>query len=142
MNKDIEEVVNRCQICLKYRKTNTKEPLECSDVPEKPWQVVGTDLFYFQGKNYVMLVDYFSKFVEFVMIPKLTSLNTINAIKSNFSRHGIPEIIRSDGGTQFTSEEFQHFLKEWHIEHIVSSPTNAQSNGMVERHIQTVKKKC
>jgi hypothetical protein len=140
MNKDIEKVVNRCQICLKYRKANTKEPLECSEVPEKPWQVVGTDLFYFQGKNYVILVDYFSKFVEFVMIPKLTSLNTINAIKSNFSRHGIPGIIRSDGGTQYTSEEFQHFLKEWHIKHIVSSSTNAQSNGIVERHIQTVKK--
>jgi transposase InsO family protein len=87
-----------------------------------------------------MLVDYFSKFVEFIMIPKLTSLNTINAIKSYFSRHGIPEIIRSDGGTQYTPEEFQKFLKEWHIEHIISSPTNAQLNGIVERHIQTVKK--
>ncbi|XP_008179138.1 uncharacterized protein K02A2.6-like [Acyrthosiphon pisum] len=140
MNKDIEGVVNKCQICLKYRKTNTKEPLECSEVPDKPWQVVGTDLFYFQGKNYVLIVDYFSKFVEFVMIPKLTSSNTINAIKSNFSRHGVPETIRSDGGTQYTSEEFQKFIKEWHIKHIISSPTNAQSNGMVERHIQTIKK--
>jgi len=102
--------------------------------------MVGTDLFHFQGKNYVTIVDYFSKFIEFVMIPKLTSLNTINALKSNFSRHGIPVIIRSDGGTQYTSEEFQKFVKEWQIEHIVLSPTNAQSNGMVERYIQTVKK--
>ncbi|XP_060873973.1 uncharacterized protein K02A2.6-like [Metopolophium dirhodum] len=140
MNKDIEGVVNKCQICLKYRKTNTKEPLECSEVPDKPWQVVDTDLFYFQGKNYVFIVDYFSKFVEFVMIPKLTSSNTINAIKSNFSRHGVPETIRSDGGTQYTSEEFQKYIKEWHIKHIISSSTNAQSNGMVERHIQTIKK--
>ncbi|KAF0764619.1 Uncharacterized protein FWK35_00011318, partial [Aphis craccivora] len=140
MKKDIEEVVNKCQICLKYRKTNTKEPLECSEVPDKPWQVVGTDLFYFQGKNYVLIVDYFSKFVEFELIPKLTSSNTINAIKSIFSRHGVPETIRSDGGIQYTSEEFQKFVKEWNIKHIVSSPTNAQSNGMVERHIQTIKK--
>jgi hypothetical protein len=35
MNKNIE-VVNRCRICLKYRKTNTKELLECSEVPDKP----------------------------------------------------------------------------------------------------------
>lgn len=98
---------------------DTKEPLECSEVPDKPWQVVGTDLFYFQGKNYVLIVDYFSKFVEFVMIPKLTSSNTINAIKSNFSRHGVPETIRSDGGTQYTSEEFQKFVKEWNVKHIV-----------------------
>jgi len=111
MNKDIEEAVNRYTICLKYRKTNTKEPLECSEVPDKPWQVLGIDLFHSQGKNYVMLVDYFSKFIEFVMIPKLTSLNTINAIKSNFSRHGLPEIIKSDGGTQYTSEEFKIIIK-------------------------------
>jgi len=119
MNKDIEEVVNKCQICLKYRKTNTKEPLERSEVADKPWQVVGTDFYYFQGKNYVLIVDYFSKFVEFVMIPKLTSSNPINAIKSNFSRHGVPETIRSDGGTQYTSEEFQKCVKEWNIKHIV-----------------------
>ncbi|CAI6345573.1 unnamed protein product [Macrosiphum euphorbiae] len=112
MNKDIEEVLNRYQICLKYRKTNTKEPLESSEVPDKPRQVLGTDLFHSQEKNYVMLVDYFSKFIEFVMIPKLTSLNTINVIKSNFSRHGLNEIIKSDGGTQYTSEEFKIIIKE------------------------------
>ncbi|KAF0747865.1 Uncharacterized protein FWK35_00020961 [Aphis craccivora] len=137
MNKDIEEVVNRCQICLKYRKANTKEPLECSEVPDRPWQVVGTDLFHFQGKNYIMLVDYFSKFIEFVMIPKLTSLNTINAIKSTgylklLDRTGVPNI----------HQKSKKFIKEWNIKHIlvVSSPTNAQSNGMIERYIQTLKK--
>lgn len=74
------------------------------------------------------------------MTPKLTTFNTINAIKSNFSRHGLPAIIRSDVATQYTSEEFKKFIKDWNIKHIVSSPTNAQSNGMVERYIPTVKK--
>lgn len=91
--------------------------------------MVETDLFHFQGKNYVMIVNYFSKFIEFVMIPKLTSLNTINAIKSYFldMEYLILLDLMGEGGgvTQYTSEKFQKFVKEWQIEHIVSSPTNA-----------------
>ncbi|XP_073989709.1 uncharacterized protein [Rhodnius prolixus] len=49
-------------------------------------------------------------------------------------------VVRSDGGKQFDSREFRRFAEEWSFEHRCSSPTNAQSNGMVERHIQTIKK--
>jgi len=79
MNKDIE-VMNKCQICVRYGNTNTKEPLECFEVPDKPWEVVGTDLFYFHGKNYVMIVYYFLKFVEFVMIPTSTSSKLVTQL--------------------------------------------------------------
>lgn len=91
-------MVKNCNICPKYKKINSKEPLECTEVPESPC-VVGTDLFHFQNKNYIMVVDYFSKFIEFIMLPKITSGNTIIALKSVFARHDIPKIIRTDGGT-------------------------------------------
>ena len=52
---------------------------------------------------------------------------------------GIPRCIVSDGGTQFTSQEFQDFTKTWGIHHRVTSPTNAQSNGQAERFVQTIK---
>ena len=42
---------------------------------------------------------------------------------------GVPRCIVSDGGTQFTSQEFKDFMKAWGIQHRVTSPTNAQSNG-------------
>jgi len=47
--------------------------------------------------------------------------------------------VTSDGGTQFTSKEFEQFTKEYEFDHIPSSPTYAQSNGMSERNIQTIK---
>ena len=52
---------------------------------------------------------------------------------------GIPRCIVSDGGTQFTSQEFQDFTKTWSIHHRVTSPTNTQSNGQAEHFVQTIK---
>ena len=42
-------------------------------------------------------------------------------------------------GTQFTSQEFQDFTRTWGIQHRITSPTNAQSNGQAEHFVQTIK---
>ena len=52
---------------------------------------------------------------------------------------GVPNTIVSDGGPQCTSAESRDFMKDWQIEHKVSSPKNPQSNGMAERCVQTMK---
>ena len=53
-----------------------------------------------------------------------------------FSRHGIPEIVISDKGPQYYSVEFTKFAKDWHFQHITSSPRNRQSNGKVESAVK------
>ena len=60
-------------------------------------------------------------------------------MKAVFVELGVPNIIVSDGGPQYTSAEFQDFTKHWQIEHRVSSPRNPQSNGMAEHCVQTMK---
>ena len=55
-------------------------------------------------------------------------------------RTWIPERIISDNGPQYDSYAFKQFAKDWGFDHIISSPTYAQSNGFIERTIQTVKK--
>ena len=52
---------------------------------------------------------------------------------------GVPNVIVSDGGPLYTSAEFKDFMKQWQIEHRVSSPRNPQSNGMAEHCVQTMK---
>ena len=60
-------------------------------------------------------------------------------MKAVFAELGVPNMIVSDGGPQYTPAEFKDFTKQWQIEHRTSSPRNPQSNGMAERCVQTMK---
>ena len=53
------------------------------------------------------------------------------------SRHGIPEVVHSDNGPEFSSLEFQQFAKQYQFQHVTSSPRFPQSNGLVEHTVQT-----
>ncbi len=61
-------------------------------------------------------------------------------MKGVFARHGIPEIVRSDNGPQYSSHEFASFADSYGFQHLTSSPYFAQSNGQDERMVQTVKR--
>ena len=45
MNKQREDVVSKCSVCLTYKNKPAKEPMIMQPVPELPWSKVGTDLF-------------------------------------------------------------------------------------------------
>ena len=74
-----------------------------------------------------------------VRLTSTTSSSVITALKSMFSRHGIPENFRSDNGPQYSSAEFEAFAKMYEFEHNSSSPRFPQSNGLAERTVKTVK---
>lgn len=143
---DIETYISSCHICLTHRRNNTKEPICHHDIKLIPWHKVGVDLFDFDSLKYLLVVDYFSKFVEIAHLNNnSTASNVIRHLKSIFSRHGIPYSLQSDNGPPFSSNEFAAFTAQWQIEHITSSPYHSRSNGMVEKAIGTIKnifKKC
>lgn len=68
-----------------------------------------------------------------------TAERAIEFLRSTFARFGIPEQIVSDNGPQWTSEEFNLFLKQNGIKHYFSAPYHPSTNGLVERFIQTKK---
>ena len=61
---DIEEGVCRCAVRQKYRATDQKEPLIPHSVPALRWQQVALDSMTHKGKDYLVAVDYLSKFPE------------------------------------------------------------------------------
>ena len=66
----------------------------------RPWQVVGTDLFSWDGDEYVLLCDYYPKFPIIKKIPRgqSTGNTVVNLTKCVFSEQGVPEVIISDNG--------------------------------------------
>ena len=136
--RDIQETVKKCSVCAKLHKPN-KEPLIPSVLPEYPWQKLGSDLFELQGKHYLLLVDYFSRYVEVSKLTSTTANAVITAMKSSFSKYGIPELLITDNGPQYACNEFKEFTEKYDFKHTTSSPHFPQSNGQAERTVQTVK---
>lgn len=139
MAKQIEDVVLKCAICNTFRWSNSKEPLICHDIPDRAWVKVGVDLFHFYRGEYLLCVDYFSKFPEIAKLTQTTRRHVVTALKSIFARQGIPDEVVSDNGPQFSSAEFGVFAENWEFVHTTSSPGFPQSNGQSERTVQTVK---
>lgn len=121
INKQIEEMFENCEICLRLQNSNVKEPLIPYDVPIALWIKIGTDLLEYKGQNYLLIVDYLSKYAELGHLPNMTSEATINILKSSFARYGILKIVQSDGGTQYTSKKFKDFARNWDFKHVISS---------------------
>ena len=140
MNDAIAEMVSRCDICTTYRNKLPKQELIHHEIPETPWTKLGADLFTLKMKEYMVVVDYTSKFVIAAQLERIDSACVIKKLKDMFSVHGIPKELFSDGGPQFTSSMFMRFRKEWDFKHTRSSPHYPQSNGQVERTVQTVKR--
>lgn len=133
MNAEVEAVVAACPRCAEYPNKLPPEPLSPTPTPDLQFIEVATDLFEFQSKHYVLLVDYYSKFVEVDELRDLSSSAVVEALKAQFCRHGIPEVCRSDNGPQYSSSHFKEFCHNYGITHVTSSPHYPRSNGEAER---------
>ena len=77
---------------------------------------------------------------EVMKLTNTTSAAVISALKSIFVCYGIPEVLRSDNGPQYSSQEFAAFAESYGFQHHTSSPHYPQSNGQAERMVQTAKR--
>jgi transposase InsO family protein len=138
IKQEMEQLVTNCPICAKTR-SPPRQPMIASELPKYPWQKVATDFFQLNGTTYLLVADYFSRYLEVQTMTTTTAASTIRTLKAIFSRHGIPAQLISDNGPQFISEEMAAFAQEYNFAHVTSSPQYPQSNGFAERMVQTAK---
>ena len=138
MTKEIRERVKNCEICLENRRVPA-EPLRATPLPERPWWRLATDVLEHNGTQYIVVVDYYSRYIDAKPLAAADSQNLISYFSSLFSLLGVPGSLVSDNAAYFLSEAFKAFLAKWDITHITSAPRHSQSNGAAERAVQTVK---
>lgn len=140
MNSDIDRLTSECATCQEFRYKQTKEPLIPTEIPTTPWEKVGTDMFHYDGKDYLLVIDYYSNYPEIALLSSTTSKAVITQMKSIFARHGIPNTLISDNGPPYASYEFQSFASEYGFSHDKSSPLFSQGNGRAEKGVMICKR--
>ena len=121
ISKQINEMIQNCETCCQNFQIRS-EPMIPTTLPQRPWEKIGTDLFELKGKSYLLLVDYFSRYIEVVKLTCTTTKSVVAAMKPLFARHGIPDVIISDNGPQYSSQEFKQFAEDYEFSHVTSSP--------------------
>ncbi len=108
------------------------------------------DWFEEQHDQIILLEDDASRFIAgYGVFGNATAKNSVLALEQAIQGYGVPRQLMTDHGTQFTSlsretcadprpNEFQRTLQSYGIKHIKARVKHPQSNGKVERVIQTM----
>jgi hypothetical protein len=167
-NTIIKSIVSKCVICRKYQVPIMHQKM--ADLPSDrvtpdvaPFKVVGIDYFGpFEIKQRRCTVKRYGVIftclkVRAVHLEIANSLDTdscINAIRRFISRRGMPEVIRSDHGTNFVGAErelreeldkwnqtqLNNFMLQGNIDWKFNSPAASSFGGVWERLIRSVRK--
>ena len=71
------------------------EQLQPSTLPEQAWSRLAADLFEFKKRHYLLIVDYYSRYIEVGHLESLGALTTRERVQSIFSVHGVPSVDHS-----------------------------------------------
>ena len=139
ITKSLESFIKACPECQQTIPSQ-REPLLSTPLPNHPWEKVAMDLFDLKGKTYILLVDYYSRFVEVQQLQSMTTSSVISFLKPIFARYGIPATIISDNGPQFASVEMKQFSETYGFSHVTTSLYYPQANGQAERTVSKCKR--
>ena len=139
ITRDLKDLVASCHFCIERRPTQHKEPLQPSELPHRPYQKVGADLLTHKGNSFLVIRDYYSRYIDLTYLPDTSSRTVIAKTKNIFAHHGVPELLVSDNGPQFASSEFSRFAKDWNFVHQTTSPHYPQANGAAESAVKAAK---
>lgn len=146
LDDDIERLAAVCQHCVQaLPMPPAQAPIRSPETQER-WLRLHVDFAgHIQNKMLLVVVDSHSKWIEAIPLAHATARNTVDALRTLFSRFGLPHTIVSDNGTLFTGWEFNEFLQQNGVVHVRPPPYHPQSNELAERAVQTIKdglKKC
>lgn len=140
IDEQIEKIAASCKTCQVVQNNPRMAPLHPWIPASNPWERVHMDFAGpFEGLTYMVMVDAYSKWPEVFIMSSITTERTLAVLRTVFSRNGIPQILVTDNGSQFTSQEFQEFVKANGIKHKLSAPYHASTNGQAERFVQSLK---
>lgn len=143
MTDQIRNRIQECSVCAKFAPSQQHPPMKSHAIPVYPFQLVSMDIFFqeYQEKQckFLITVDHYSDFFELDIVKDLTPRSVVEACKRNFARHGTPQLVVTDNGSNFVNAEMGTFAKEWGFRHSTSAPYHQQANGKAEAAVKISK---
>ena len=112
ISRDIHNKVSNCDFCQENLPSQRKEPLITTPLTERAWKKIGADLCDHQGKQFLVVINYYLRFPEIAFTSITTSDAVINKLQDVFALQGILDEGVSDNGPQFASDQFHKFSQE------------------------------
>ena len=137
---DIENLCRKCTSCGQFQNKPDKPSIHPWMMPKKPWSRLHLDhAINFLGRNWLVLVDAYSKYPCFHPTTSTSSKSTTAILEQEFAHFGYPHTLVTDNATTFMSQEFQAWCKQRGIVHLTGAPYHPATNGAAERLIQSFK---
>ncbi|GAU27977.1 hypothetical protein TSUD_373720 [Trifolium subterraneum] len=140
MQKDAKDHVLKCDKCQRHGDMHIAPANELKTLIS-PWPFAwwGMDILgpfptaARQVKYLIVAVDYFTKWIEAEPLAKIGASHILRFFKRNvLARFGIPQVVVTGNGTQFTNKKFQEFLATIGTTQHFTSVEHPQTNGQAE----------
>ena len=148
VQKDVREYVKSCLECQRAKSSTTKPPGELHPiVPSRPWEILTLDFVVglpeepsTKFSQVLVLVDKFTKYVLLEPCTQnVTAVQTAQIfVRRIIAEHGVPAVVISDRGPQFTSAVWKEVLKSLGSRVALATTHHPQTDGQTERAIQTL----
>ena len=111
------------------------------DFPNQVWSIDITYIPIGRGHMYLTaIIDWFSrKLMGWTLSDTLDTAPVLDTVKEAVGRYGVPAIINSDQGCQFTSGEYKNLLRQYGIRQSMDGKSRWADNIMIERWFRSLK---
>ncbi|XP_055611823.1 uncharacterized protein K02A2.6-like [Uranotaenia lowii] len=143
IDKDVVMWCEKCEGCRLIQIPGPPEPMHRRPLPSKPWVDIALDYLgpMPTGEYILVVVDYYSRYVEIEIMTVITARETIKRLEKMFKYWGLPQTITLDNAKQFISSEFHEFCNNTKIHLNHTTPYWPQANGEVERQNRSLLKR-
>ena len=121
IDASINAFVQICHTCQVNARKRTSQHLRSWEDARGFLERVHIDIAHYHDRRYLSFIDAYSKWVDVLPISGLSTSAAITVLRSIFKYVGIPVILVSDNGTNFVSNEFEAFLSDNFIAHVLSA---------------------
>ena len=143
--QDVERYLDCCKPCAIYHRGKTpKQGKLQAFVAAFPFQRISIDLCgpFVSSDNKIFIfscVDLFTKYCVLVAIGNKESQTVARVLVDQvFLRHGVPDVLFSDNGSEFNANLDKDLFKFFGIKHITTLPYSPNQNGCKERGNRTI----